>query len=291
MSEVKPKKKRYEGLIQFKDALRQTIVCLQASMDTRFAHSLHSPWLKKLDEDHAPQHHLLFATDKGCISDGLAAKDLDENHLLACIHQQQTADLRSEISWNKGLRTKISAWVDPGDMLISSVLFRLISMACNTAIPFDLKDCLSAGGVIKSREWQQFEEGRQFIDECQTQFGLNPQRIKVFKSFLLLSQNLIKDSGKVHLIGDGLAIGILIEGLSLQKDANLLAAALAPLAQGNHTIIVNRPESLHEPLQLAILTAIRMPSQLKGSSSLKGFVFLNNIRPAAILKKPSKLAS
>lgn len=292
MADERPKKKRYEGLIQFKDSLRQSIVCLLASMENRFALSLHSALIRKLDEDHAPRHHLIFAMGGTAIGSLESPEDISDHHLLARICQQQTADLRSEISWPEGPLPQLSVWLDPADPIVSSLLFRTISLACNLSKPFDLKDCMAWGGILNSQAWQSREQAQLFLSESQKQFGLSKLRSSVLKAFIEQALSLLQPEGQVHLLGDGLSIGLLIEGRALAAEAETIAAAIAQLPGGAaHTIIVNRPRDPAEPLQLAILTAIRMSSPSRGASALKGFVLINNIRPAASPAKISKKAS
>lgn len=282
MSEERPKKKRYEGLIQFKDSLRQSIVCLQASMEDRFLHSLHSAWIRKLDEEHAPLHHLIFAMGRQSIGEVNVAQDMTDHHLLARICQQQSADLCSEIIWAKGPTPQLTAWLDPSDFTVSSLLFRMISLACDLSKSFDLKTCMAWGGVLQSANWQSAEEAQQFLRSSQKQFGLSESRVTILKAFLDRALGLLQNKGAVHFIGDGLSIGILIEGSPLEAEAETIARAIAQLPQSAaHTILINRPRDPAEPLQLVILTSIRASSHFKGASMLKGFVLINNIRPLA----------
>lgn len=292
MSEDKPKKKRFEGLIQFKEALRQTIVCLQASMEDRFAHSLQSAWIRRLDENSELAYHLLFAMGRegvGTIDD---ASQLEAKHLVARIYQQQTDDLKSEIRWHGAIEPHISLWLDPADPLITSYFFRLVSLACNeTSCAFDLKQCLAWGGMLRSAQARTADEARTFIHDCSKAYGLSADRVATMESFLNHLAALVSGYDSVHLIADGSYIGFVVEGRpDFELPASGQPAIDRLLKTDAHTIAINCEGVTHGKCQFAMLTPIRIQSKSVGPMPLKGFILLHSVRRAG-KEKQSELAS
>lgn len=290
MSEDKPKKKRFEGLIQFKEALRQTIVCLQASMEDRFASSLQSDLVRQLDENTDQMHHLLFST-QGCVGQVSASQQLTEQHLLARIYQQQTEDLRSELHCPQKDPAHITLWLDPADPLVTNYFFRLVSLACNGRETFDLKDCLAWGSVLNSLAIQNLEAAEVFVKNCSAQYGFSWDRSGIMLGFVQALGPLLQSCDSIHLVADGSYIGLLIEGKPKAALPQNLQATMEQLATSDaHTIAINCAANAESCTQFAMLMPIRLPSKAMCPSMLKGFIVLNNIRSKPNTQK-SKLAS
>ncbi len=278
MSDEKPKKKRFEGLIQFKEALRQTIVCLQASMEDRFASSLQSELVRRLDENTEQMHHLLFATS-GAVGKVDDSEHMTEQHLLARIYQQQSEDLRTELTCTQPDPAHITVWLDPADPLVTSYFFRLISLACNGTDSFDLKDCLAWGSVLRSQAIQDQQAAEAFVKNCSNQYGFSWDRTEIMLGFVQALAGLLQTCDSIHLVADGSYVGLLVEGKTkaclpqnLQMTMNKLASCDA------HTIAINCASDPNASTQFAMLMPIRLQSKAVCASLLKGFVVLNNVR-------------
>ncbi len=290
MSEDKPKKKRFEGLIQFKEALRQTIVCLQASMEDRFASSLQSDLVRQLDENPDQMHHLLFST-QGCVGQVDESKQLTEQHLLARIYQQQTEDLRTELHCPQKDPAHFTLWLDPADPLVTNYFFRLVSLACNGAKTFDLKDCLAWGSVLRSLAIQNLGTAEDFVKNCSTEYGFSWDRCNIMLGFVQALEPLLQSCESIHLVADGSYIGLLIEGKPKAALPQNLQNTMEQLAKSDaHTIAINCTAEAEACTQFAMLMPIRLPSKATCPSMLKGFIVLNNIRSKPNTQK-SKLAS
>ncbi len=277
MSEDKPKKKRFEGLIQFKEALRQTIVCLQASMEDRFASSLQSELVRRLDENPDHTHHLLFSSS-GCIAKVDEVRQMTDQHLLARIYQQQSEDLRSELKYSTKDAAHITLWLDPADPLITSYFFRLVSLACSGKDNFDLKDCLSWGSIIQSQATQTAEAVEDFVKNCSKQYGFSWDRTAIMLSFVQRLCGFLQSYESIHLVGDGSYIGLLIEGKPKTDVAQNLQATIDQLAASDaHTIAINIAADPEACTQFVMLMPIRLQSKAVSPSLLKGFVLLNNV--------------
>jgi hypothetical protein len=278
MSDEKPKKKRFEGLIQFKEALRQTIVCLQASMEDRFASSLQSELVRRLDENTEQMHHLLFATS-GAVGKVDESQQMTEQHLLARIYQQQSDDLRSELTCTQSDPAHITVWLDPADPLITSYFFRLISLACNGPEAFDLKDCLAWGSVLRSQAIPDPSAAEAFVKNCSVQYGFSWDRTEIMLGFVQALSDLLQTCDSIHLVADGSYVGLLIEGKTKVSLPQNLQVTINKLASSDaHTIAINCPEDPNASTQFAMLMPIRLQSKAVCASLLKGFVVLNNIR-------------
>ena len=118
------KKKRYEGLIQFKDFLRQNLVCLQAAMQSSFATAVQSPLVATLDATHTDCHHLLLGL-KAHNDLSKVTKLTKSDYLLMRIVQLQE-QLFSPISWKLG-DNHIGVWIDASDSLANQYLFNLLN--------------------------------------------------------------------------------------------------------------------------------------------------------------------
>jgi hypothetical protein len=278
MSDEKPKKKRFEGLIQFKEALRQTIVCLQASMEDRFASSLQSELVRRLDENTEQMHHLLFATS-GSVGKVDETQQMTEQHLLARIYQQQSENLKTELICTQPDPAHITVWLDPADPLVTSYLFRLISMACNSAETFDLKDCLAWGSVLRSQAIQDQAAAEDFVKNCSTQYGFSWDRTTIMLSFVQALSELLQSCESIHLVADGSYVGLLIEGRTKASLPQNLQMTMEKLASSDaHTLAINCPSDPNACTQFAMLMPIRLQSKAVCASLLKGFVVLNNVR-------------
>ncbi|HET9237542.1 MAG TPA: hypothetical protein VFO10_09845 [Oligoflexus sp.] len=278
MSDEKPKKKRFEGLIQFKEALRQTIVCLQASMEDRFASSLQSELVRRLDENTEQMHHLLFAT-AGAVGKIDDSKQMTDQHLLARIYQQQTEDLKTELNCTQPDPAHITVWLDPADPLITSYLFRLISLACSASESFDLKDCLAWGSVLRSQAISDQAAAEAFVKNCSQQYGFSWDRSEIMLGFVQALGSLLQTCDSIHLVADGSYVGLLIEGKTKASLPEHLQEAMAKLASSDaHTLAINCPADPQASTQFAMLMPIRLQSKAVCPSPLKGFVVLQSVR-------------
>ena len=286
MSDDKPKKKRFEGLIQFKDGLRQTIVCLQASMEFRFASSLQSELIRKLDDNSNLMHHLLFAEQTQKIGQIDSVEQIQPHHLLTQIYQLQGDNLRQELSGSMGGPAHLSIWLDPSDHLITSYFFRLVSLACNSSDIFDLKNCLTWGSLLYSKSSVTREAIDEFILECIQTYGFCQDRIEIMQTFINNLSPSLQTLTSIHLIADGSYIGLLIEGKTGTEFQAHLPALIQNLASSNaHTIAINSSTAPNLPSQFVMLTPLRIPNRTMSPFALKGLVLINRCPALPPLQK------
>lgn len=278
MSNDNNKKKRFEGLLQFREALRQSIVCLQASMGERFAHSIQSSLIRSLDEapDNASYFHLLFGMGDKHIGDVAVQKDMRDHHILARIYQQKETDLKDELSWSALQKAQVSAWLDPSDAQATSYFFRIISMACNSLQPIDLNEASSWGSVLKSQSLKKANEAFTFLKSCQSQYSFSSERLAALEDYLERLLPLLRKSQSIHLLADGASIGLIVEGQSLTalpEGMQLFFDSLAPCRA--HTLAINCSRA---QTQFAMFTPIRMNHVNLGVPSLKATLVISEIK-------------
>jgi hypothetical protein len=285
MSDDKPKKKRFEGLIQFREALRQSLVCLQASLDQRFATALQSKLLHNLNENPDQAFHLLLSS-QGAIGQVDELEQITDRHLLIRIYQQQAEDLSSEITLSNSDPAQIRAWLDPTDSMVSSYFFRLASLACNNAIEFDLKHCLAWGSTLKTRPVNSGAEIEAFLSEYGQKFGLSPERSRIMREFVQALSPLLSSLKQIHLMGDGAYVGLLLEGFASEGLGKVLPNFLAQLKNsGAHTLAINIPEDPKQAIQFAMLVPVRPAGKSLRVHPLRGLIILDRVRR----RSPAKL--
>lgn len=290
MSDDKFKKKRFEGLIHFREALRQSIVCLQASMGDRFAHSLQSELVRTLDESapNASAFHLLFASQGRDLGQVDTKEQMRNHHVLARIYQQQATDLKDELHWNGQSDAQLSAWLDPSDAQATAYFTRLVSMVCNGSGPLDLKEASSWGSMIQSKAMRKPSDCAAFIEQCQIQFGFCHERKIAMLEFADRLLPLLRSTKSVHLLADGTSIGIMIEGQARVQLPHATQMFFDQLASCRaHTMAIN---CMSSQVQFAMFTPVRMNHANLGVPALKGLIVLHDLKRAKKLKT-SKLAS
>lgn len=289
MTEEKPKKKRFEGLIHFKEALRQTIVCLQAAMEDRFASTLQSNLIKQLDQNPEQAFHLLFGI-KQAVGEINQASDLKSSHLLARIYQQQSEDLRQEICCPAQDLKHINMWINPSDPLMASYFFRLVSLACQGHPQFDLKDSLSWGSVMRSQEVSDVKSTLAFVESCSNQYGFTWDRQTIVQEFVQSLAPILQTFSSVHLHADGSYISFVVEGMPKADLRNQFCSWVQKLSEsGAHSLAINIPEEPSLPTQFAVLMPIRLQNKSVNIPYLKGFILLHQICRKKEAEKP-KLA-
>ncbi len=281
MSDEKPKKKRFEGLIQFKEALRQIVVCLQASMESRFMTAIQSELVKKLDESTSGSHHLLFAMGSESAKPIESETQLEPRHLLTQITQTQGEDVRSEIKWSQSHMTKASVWIDSSDILMANFFFWLISVACRPNKTFHLQDCVNWGGAVFSKTITRANDIDVCLQDWQQRFQLSYARQVLMNDFTKASVELLKESTQLSLLSDGSFVGLLIEGRRADCSAEELCKKLQALTQIEaHSITLNLANSADGITQILMLSPIRESNKSLNVASLRGFIVLENMRPA-----------
>ncbi len=279
MADEKPKKKRFEGLIQFKDALRQTVVCLQAAMESRFLTSVQSALIKQLDEQaQGSAHHLLFVTRKGDVPKVESLTDISPKHLLARIKQVPEGDIRDELKWQEEPMPHATIYLDASDQLVSQFFFQMISVACQETDSFDLSQCLTWGGALCRQNLQQKAEASQCLENWQQEYRLSADRTLIMNRFVEASAPLLGSFLNVTLMSDGSYIGLLIEGRGQTLGTEAMAQTLQILAETEaHTIVINLAKSQEAVSQFLMLTPIREVNRTLNQQNLKGFILLQNM--------------
>jgi hypothetical protein len=280
MSEEKPKKKRFEGLIQFKDALRQIVVCLQASMETRFMTAVQSELVKKLDESTPGSHHLLFAMGNEPASPIGSEEQLEQRHLLAHITQTQGEDIRGEIRWTESKHIKASIWIDSSDILMANYFFWLVSVACQPGKTFQLQQCLNWGGAISSQNVSNPKEIEACLNYWQKHFHLSYARSQAMSHFLQKASPLLRSVDQMSILSDGTFVGIMVEGQTASEDSERRQATIQSLTDVEaHSITINLAREADGITQILMITPIREANKALNQPNLRGFVVLEQMRP------------
>lgn len=287
MSEEKPVKKRFEGLIHFKGALRQAVVCLQASLETRFICGVQSELIRNLDKNTSSMHYLLFAEENFPANTVDSEQQLAAHHVLTRIYQQQNEDLCQEINCTSLDSTKISAWIDPNDPLVTHYLFRLISMVCHNQAAFDLKTCQAWGSLLQAETSAPHESAETFIRTCSLGYGFSAERTQILLSFAQALAALVKNIENIYLLADGTSMSLLIEAHPIDNFLTQLPNSIPQLANsGAHTIAINFPSDPNACTQFIVTTPVRLANKSISPFTLKGLVFLHKI---SNLSHPQKL--
>lgn len=267
------KRKRFEGLIQFQEPLRQALVCIQASGAARFATAIQSEFLQARNTPDLS--HFLLTSDGSAIGD--LTKGIEAKHLLMAVEQLE----EGEVSWkHKTPRpdVKISAWVNSGDPLVCQQLYCLLAAAGNNQSTFDLNE-LSPTGTLKNS-----------FKDSMNKVWVKGERQDLFEDFM-------RDAGKIFqaektvVASDGCTVSLLVEGFTNLKAAEAHVLAIKHLKKATrHLVIVNYIGGPRPRLQCVYLTPMRLPLKELQSSAHKGFVLLRDIKETAQLAK-SVLAS
>ncbi|MBC7531427.1 MAG: hypothetical protein H7318_07600 [Oligoflexus sp.] len=274
MSAQPIKKKRYEGLIQFQDPLRQVMVCLQAALEERFTTGAQLDFLKLRDSSEAS--HFLLTSDGSTV--GEMAGGLESRHLLMRVEQ-----LGRELpSWlTPELDNKIAAWIDSTDPLTAQYFYQVLAHAVSGSESFCLKQVSAWGAATET--WT--------ASNILKPDWLGCERHELLGKFTSEATPLFRKIEKQRLATDGCSVALLLEGPTDLAWKDLPAEALARLAKADrHLIAVNFISTPERRLQIAYITPMRLPLKDLQASTLKGFLLLRDIKETAKLSK-SVLAS
>lgn len=274
MSAQPIKKKRYEGLIQFQDPLRQVLVCLQAALAERFTTGAQLDFLKLRDSGEAS--HFLLTSDGSTV--GEMGKGLENRHLLMRIEQLGQA----LPTWlTPELDNKIAAWIDSTDALTAQYFYQLLAQAVSGNDSFCLKQVSAWGANIET--WTD--------SKILKPDWLGRERRELLGLFTQDASPLFKKIEKQSLATDGCSVALLLEGPTHLNWKDLSSEAFTRLAKADrHLVAVNFMSTPKHRLQIAYITPMRLPLKDLQASTLKGFLLLRDIKETAKLSK-SVLAS
>ncbi|MES2744882.1 MAG: hypothetical protein V4655_05620 [Bdellovibrionota bacterium] len=267
------KKKRFEGLIQFQEPLRQALVCIQASFPNRFATAAQSSLLAGLNTPHLS--HFLMATDGPEF--GEDTPSLEANHLLMTVEQldDDQTDWKNQVPSSD---VKIAAWINSADPLACTQMFSLLAAGVSHAATLDLSQ-LSVLGALQTT-----------LNESQSQSWMQGERVHLFEDFASDAEKIFRVEKKT-VTTDGCTVSLFVEGETTLNAEKAFEAAIKILKNSErHLVIVNYIGGLKPRLQCVFLTPMRLPLKELQTSSLKGFVLLRDIKETAKLAK-SVLAS
>ncbi|MBC7661099.1 MAG: hypothetical protein H7249_15480 [Chitinophagaceae bacterium] len=274
MSAQPVKKKRYEGVIQFQDPLRQALVCLQAALAERFVTGAQDDYLKLIDTPEAS--HFLMTSDGSPVGD--LSLGLQSRHLLLRIEQLEN----SLPKWQApDFYRKIAAWIDSSDPLTTQFLFQVLAQAASPhSTSFDLSSLLAWGTAVDSS-----------LNPKNSSFQkpwLDTEHTRLLQAFKGDAEGLFKKVEKQSLAADGCSVSFLLEGPTSLSWQALADGALKKLAKMDHHLVALNYTSGPKPrLQCAYLMPMRLPLKDLQTSSLKGFLLLCDIKEAA--KKPKSV--
>ena len=283
---AKPKRKRFEGLIHFKDSLRQTVVCLQASLAKRFATSVQSPLIENLDETAEDAYYLLLSSDQdvGQVSD---EAEINQHHVLTRLCQCFDDKTRDAIAWHQQDLAKVSAWLDPADQIGSSYLYLILLQICNQSQNLDLKLCRTWGSFAETHDFQSMQSVSQWIEGWRQAYRVNDERTKVFSKSLKQAGPLFESIDQLQLSSDGTFISLTIEG---RIDSNLKASTQQIIDAckdlSGHTVVLN----LHEVDQISIVLPIRI-TQGSRPYGLRSFIVIRDLDANGAKSQQTKQAS
>lgn len=273
MTGVAGKKKRFEGLIQFQEPLRQALVSLQAAHGDRFATAFQSDFLKA--KDTTDLSHFILTSDGSTIGD--LTRGLEARHLMISI--EQLSD--NVMDWKKTKLdpdAKISAWLSSGDPLACQQLYSLLALASSEARTFDLKSLKTLGALSLPFETA---AGEAWMSE---------ERMSHFKDFEADASRIMR-TDKRTIVTDGCTVSLIIEGNTKLSADKAFEKALIKLRKNTrHFVGVNYVGGSKPRLQCVYLTPMRLPLKELQTSALRGFVLLRDIKEKAHLPK-SVLAS
>lgn len=269
------KKKRFEGLIQFQDPLRQAMVCLQAALAERFTTGAHIDFLKVKDSVDAS--HFLLTSDGSTI--GEMDKGLEERHLLMRVEQLD----QNLPSWQTPeLDNKIAAWLDSSDPLTAQYFYQILAQASGEANAFDLRQVSAWGASLDS--WTDTKT-------LKIEPWMNRERIELLNSFRTDASPLFSKMESQSISTDGCSVALLLEGECSFQWKDCALEAIKNLAKENrHLLAINYISGPKPRLQIAYITPMRLPLKDLQASTLKGFLLLRDIKVKAKMSK-SVLAS
>ncbi|SMF22434.1 hypothetical protein [Pseudobacteriovorax antillogorgiicola] len=214
---VPQKKKRFEGLIHFKDSLRQTIVCLQASLKQGFATESQSPLIAKLNQDQEEVYFLLFSSNRnvGQISE---LNQLSHHHLLAFIHQIHADDITSAVRWHQYPQAAISIWMDPSDRLASNYMHNLISQVCQKTQSIDFTRCHGWGSHRTQLNLGNGKQANDWLGKWHEDYGTDEDRAAIMSQLLSEGQSFFSEVQKVSISSDGTYTTLTIDGKLSSRD-------------------------------------------------------------------------
>jgi hypothetical protein len=262
------KKKRFEGLIQFQDPLRQAMVCLQASLAERFTTGAHIDFLKTRDSVEAS--HFLLTSDGSII--GEMEKGLEERHLLMRVEQLDQNLPRWQ---SPELDNKITAWLDSSDALTSQYFYQILAQASGGTSPFDLRH-VSAWGASQD-SWTDTKT-------LKIEPWMNRERIELLNSFRTDASSLFSKLEVQSVSTDGCSVALLLEGECGLQWKDCASEAIKNLAKANrHLLAINYISGPKPRLQIAYITPMRLPLKDLQASTLKGFLLMRDIKVKVIL--------
>lgn len=282
---TRPKKKRFEGLIHFKDSLRQTVVCLQASLSSKFATSVQSEFVRKLDEGSDDAHFLLFSsgTQVGQVDE---EHDLCSHHILSRIHQKEAGELADEVCWHRHDKSKVSVWIDPSDHLAASAIYRIISCICYSGQTLNLKDCQNWGSLITSHSYTDLNKAKAWLNQWQGFYQLNIERLNLIRSSLEQLTPDFTAIDQLYLSSDGTSISLIIEGELLDQLKNNLDQTVEKLrGLSYHSVIIN----MSDKDQLCLTSPIRLLT-FHQQSPLRSFVLIRGLEKVSSQGLNKKIA-
>jgi len=283
---TKPKKKRFEGLIHFKDSLRQTAVCLQASLTDKFATSVQSEFVRQLDAGSEDVHFLLFSSSDqvGQVS---CEDEISSHHILSRIQQKESIQLSSEVEWHQHDKTKISVWIDPTDQLAANAFYRVISHICYTNQTLNLRDCQNWGSLITEHSYSELKQGKAWLSQWQSLFQLNSERLNLIRSSLDQVTPYFADIDNLYLTSDGTCVSLIIEGEIQEQNKNNLTQTIRFLRDlAFHSITVN----FGARDQISFTSPIRLHASQQ-QSALKSFLLIKGLEKGSSQHLVKKIAS
>lgn len=283
---VKPKKKRFEGLIHFRSTLRQTMVCLQASLRNKFATSVQSEYVKSLDEGPDDAHYLLFSSTQK-VGEVQSESEIDSHHILSRFYQKESQDLKNEVVWHHQDNAKISLWIDACDALASSELFRIISHICHSGQTLNLKACQNWGSQISLHSYQDLKTAKEWLKQWQSLFRLSQDRLDLICLALDQTVGEFQRLDQLVLASDGTCTSLIIEGQVLDQHKKDLNSALRTLRNlPLHSITLN----LGEVDQISLTSPIRSLTN-QSLPSLCSFLLIRGLKKTSSQGLSAKIAS
>lgn len=131
MSAVAQKKKRFEGLSQFKGYPRQALVCLQASLKGQIATEAQSSYLKELNDNATTPYTSLILSLGQILENINSSNDLENHHALIRIQLDRPNE--QALSLSEGLKSKsLTAHINSKSYLHSYYLWTMLSQIGHT---------------------------------------------------------------------------------------------------------------------------------------------------------------
>ncbi len=261
-----PKKKRFEGLIQFKDSLRLTLVCLQASLREKFATSLQSPLVAHLDSEHDTKNHLLFSKNNA-VGHIKMLDDLNDQHILCRIYQVKGIDLSTEIFWQSTPPASLSIWIDPRDSLSTSYVYSIISYLCEKDLPLDISSCHCWGSYKIAAYHKSQSASQAWLTQWKDELGLDEERVRLYARILRMGWKQFSNVTSIIITSDGTYISLTIEGKL--KQCQNMQGFIIPLCQlPVHIVTVNYDTT--DQIDFCI------PIRMNKLAPLKGFIIVEN---------------